>query len=390
MNAPNICVVIPVYNHALTLQRVIRGARAAFPVIVVNDGSTDDTGKVLAGEVGITVITLAANQGKGSALKAGFERAEDMGFSHAITIDADGQHQTSALAEFAASCRQQPDAFIIGVRDLKKEGAPFGRRFSNDVSTFWFRFETGVRLADTQCGYRCYPLAAIRGLPVKSERYAYELEIMVKAAWAGIPLQAQPVAADYAAPTSRMSHFHPWRDLLQISRVHSRLCTQAFCLPAPLRRLVCHREWQTLPGRQRFRAIFRHVFSENTGTPGRFAAAVGLGLFCGIAPIWGFQMLAAAFLAHQWRLNKAIALAASNISFPLVAPFLMAAGLVLGHYLHTGQMVQFAPQVAAQKIPAYFSEWFVGSVVLALLVGVAGMVVAYGLARFSLRTRPKT
>ena len=218
-NPPRICVVIPVFNHGLTVQRVVRGAKETFPVIAVNDGSTDDTSVVLAGEGGITVVTLPQNHGKGAALRAGFDRAAEMGFTHAITIDADGQHATKELELFATACRQRPDAFIIGVRDLKRAGAPFSRRATNALSTFWFRFETGERLTDTQCGYRCYPLAATRRLRVTSEHYAFELEIMAKAAWAGTPLLAQPVSADYAAPTSQLSHFDPWRDMARISRV---------------------------------------------------------------------------------------------------------------------------------------------------------------------------
>ena len=113
-----------------------------------------------------------------------------------------------------------------------KENAPRGRRITNDISTFWFKVETGVALADTQCGYRSYPLATINRLRVKSQRYAYELEIMVKAAWAGVPLVAQPVSADYAAATSRLSHFDPWRDMVRISR-----CTRGF----PSRAFACRR-----------------------------------------------------------------------------------------------------------------------------------------------------
>ena len=123
-NPPRICVVIPVFNHGLTVQRVVRGAKEMYPVIVVNDGSTDDTPAVLAGEGGITVVTLPQNRGKGTALRAGFDRAAEMGFTHAITIDADGQHATKELELFATACRQRPDAFIIGVRDLKRAGAP--------------------------------------------------------------------------------------------------------------------------------------------------------------------------------------------------------------------------------------------------------------------------
>ena len=105
--------------------------------------------------------------------------------------------------------------------------------------------------------------------------------------------------------------------------------------------------------------MLRHLFSEHTETPGRLAAAVGLGLFCGIAPIWGFQIIMAAALAHKLRLNKAIAVTASNISFPLAAPFILAAGLVLGHYLHTAAAaLTFRPGLRPGKSPSISANGF--------------------------------
>jgi uncharacterized protein (DUF2062 family) len=371
---PNICIVIPVFNHGLTVGRVVREAKEFFPVIAVNDGSTDETGNILAAESGISVVTLSQNQGKGAALRAGFVEAEKRGFTHAITIDADGQHATRELPAFAAASRNQPEAFVIGVRDLVKENAPRGRRITNDISTFWFKVETGVGLVDTQCGYRCYPLKSINRLRVKSQHYAYELEIMVKAAWAGLPLVAQPVSADYAAATSRLSHFDPWRDMVRISTLHSRLSIQSFCVPALLRRIAATGELRHLPRGARVKTILRLLFSEHTDTPAKLAFAVGLGFFCGIAPIWGFQIITAAALAHKLRLNKAIAVTASNISFAPVAPFIMAAGLLLGHYLHTGALLQFNSTTLLKEIPARLAEWFLGSLALGILVGIAGAI----------------
>ena len=371
---PNICIVIPVYNHCLTVGRVVREAKDYFPVIVINDGSTDDTGRILAAESGIAVVTLPQNQGKGAALRAGFAEAEKRGFTHAVTIDADGQHATRELPAFAAASRKQPAAFIIGVRDLIKENAPRGRRITNNISTFWFKVETGVTLTDTQCGYRSYPLKSINRLPLKSQRYAYELEVMVKAAWAGIPLVAQPVSADYAAATSRLSHFDPWRDMVRISSLHSRLSIQSFCVPELLRKISATGQLNHLPRGQRVKTILHLLFSEHTDTPGELAFAVGLGLFCGIAPIWGFQIIAAAALAHRLRLNKAIAVTASNISFPLAAPFVVAGGLLLGHYLHTGAWLPLNATTLLEEIPTRFAEWFFGSFALAIAVGVIGTI----------------
>ena len=388
IDSPRICVVIPVYNHGLTVQSVVRGAKATLPVIVINDGSTDATPAVLEAEREIFLITLPRNQGKAAALRAGFARAEELGFTHAIAMDADGQHPVSALVDFAAACRRQPQAFIIGVRDLAGAGAPFARRATNSLSTFWFKVETGVRLADTQCGCRCYPLAALRPLRVSSGRYAFELEIMVKAAWAGIPLVALPVEADYAAPTSRLSHFRPWRDMAEISWLHSRLCMQACFVPPALRRLAAQEALREMSPGLRILAVVRQLFADNAETPERLAAAVGLGLFCGIAPIWGFQMAAAAALAHKFRLNKLIAVAASNVSIAPVAPVIIAGGLLVGHYLWTGRWVDFPTATAARQIPLYLCQWVVGSVVLAVLVAAAGTGVALLLARWAWRTKP--
>jgi uncharacterized protein (DUF2062 family) len=374
---PNICIVIPVFNHALTVGRVVREAKNHLPVIAVNDGSSDDTGKMLAVETDVIVITLASNQGKGAALRAGFAEAEKRGFTHVITIDADGQHATGEIPKFIAASRRQPDAFIIGVRDLVKENTPRGRRITNDISTFWFKFETGVALTDTQCGYRSYPLGAVHILHVNSQRYAYELEIMVKAAWAGIPLVAQPVSADYAAATSRLSHFDPRRDMMQISLLHSRLSIETFCVPAPLRKISASGELRHLPRGERIKTTLRLLFSENADTPRKLAFAVGLGFFCGIAPIWGFQVVTAVALAHKLRLNKAITVTASNISFPLVAPFIMAGGLLLGHYLHTGALLPLNSTTLLHEIPTRFTEWFLGSIALGIVVGVAGTIFAW-------------
>ena len=152
-------------------------------------------------------------------------------------------------------------------------------------------------------------------------------------------------------------------------------------MPAPLRKLSALGTLRNLPRGRRVRTILRYLYSENTQSPGRLAAAVGVGLFCGIAPIWGAQMLAAAVIAHRFRLNKAITLTASNVSFPLAAPFILAAGLILGHFLWTGRLIQINAQHAAQKIPVYFCEWLVGSVVLAVLAGGLGALVTFFTAR---------
>ena len=375
------CAVIPVFDHADTAVEVARAAAAMLPTIVVDDGSSDGVSEKLAPLRGVEIIRHERNLGKGAALRTGFARAAEAGFTHAITIDADGQHSPEDIPRFMEASRAAPEAIIAGVRDLARDRAPFGRRLANAFSNFWFRVETGLKLKDTQCGFRCYPLHLVRRLRTKRERYAYELEVLVRAAWAGIAITQLPIAADYERPGSRKSHFHPLLDFLRISRLNFCLVAQAVALPRNLRARMS----VAAPAGETFRnaaaAALRDLFTEHAETPGRLAASVGLGLFCGIAPIWGFQMIAAASLAHAMRLNKAIALAASNISVPPVAPFIVFGSLLLGHWIMSGELLEVSIEAARNATLAdamrCLGEYIVGSVALGAAVGITGAAVSF-------------
>jgi uncharacterized protein (DUF2062 family) len=367
------CVIIPCYDHAGTVAQVAKAARAHCPVIVVDDGSSVP----LPSMPDCTIVRLDKNLGKGGALRAGFAAASAAGYTHAITVDSDGQHRPEDLPKFLAAAQSAPDALVVGVRDFYASGSPPGRRRSNAVSTFWFRVETGVPLGDTQCGFRSYPLALTQRLAVKSQRYAYELEFMVRASWTGVPLLPVPILCNYQPEQLRQSHFRPVLDLTRITVMNIGLVLQSWFVPHSLRRA-----W-SLGERNSLRRIVRDFFAEHAHDPARMASAVGLGLFCGIAPIWGYQMLVAAALAHFLRLNKAIALVASNISIPPLAPFILYGSLALGHWLFTGHALDFsAHQMTRAKVFQYLGQWCVGSVALGIVVAGFGTMTTYSLARW--------
>ena len=368
------CILIPCFNHSATVGTVVAAAREHGPVLVIDDGSTEplpDLGLV-------PVLRLPVNRGKAAALRAGFERARQEGYTHAITMDSDGQHYAADLPQFIAMATAQPEALAVGVRDLVAAGAPVGRRRSNAVSSFWFRVETGVRLADTQCGFRCYPLALTQRVKAAAERYAFELEFMVRAAWLNIPLLPVPVRCTYSPEQMRHSHFRPVVDLVRITLMNIGLVLQSWTIPQGVRAAWSVGEHRPL------RRVIGEFFAENAGQPGRLSLAVGLGLFCGIAPIWGYQMLVAATLAHLFRLNKAITLLASNISIPPVAPFILYGGLALGHWLFTGAALELSlDQIDRRRALEYLTEWLAGSFALGLLVAAVGTAVTYACARLA-------
>lgn len=370
----NPCVVIPCFNHPATVAAVARAALELCPVLVVDDGSTLPLPEL----PGCALLRLEGNRGKGAALRAGFLRAAELGFSHAITMDSDGQHYASDLPRFLVAITSQPDALVVGVRDFYAANAPAGRRRSNAVSSFWFRAETGVRLDDTQCGFRGYPLALTQRLKTRSGRYAFELEFMVRASWIGTVLVPVPVKCTYEPEQLRQSHFRPVRDLAHITLMNIGLVFQSWFVPLPLRVVWSH------GGRKPLGTTIAAFFTEHAHDPLRMALAVGLGLFFGIAPIWGYQMVAAAAAAHYFRLNKAIALVASNISLPPMVPFILYGSMGLGHWIFTGHALEagFSPHsMTRANALAYFTQWLVGSLALAVLAAAVGTLVTYTLAR---------
>ena len=225
----NICAIIPTYNNAGTVRQVIDDVlRHCDQVIVVNDGSTDETATVLqALPAGVTVMTHTENKGKGHALVTGFRKAKEMGFTHAVTIDADGQHFADDIPLLVEEMRRDPEAIIVGCRNLTEENMPRQNTFANRFSNFWFKLQTGIPLPDTQSGFRLYPLALLKGLRLITSRYEAELELLVFAAWAGVSVKSVSVRVYYPPAEERVSHFRPVYDFFRISVLNTILCVVA-------------------------------------------------------------------------------------------------------------------------------------------------------------------
>lgn len=231
-----ICVVIPTYNNGGTIGDVVRQAlQECADVIVVNDGSTDDTSAVLHAITGITLVEYQQNRGKGYALKTGFRKAKEMGFAYAITLDGDGQHYPSEIGRFLEANRQHPGSLIIGNRNLVGVERSKGSNFANQFSNFWFYVQTGRRLADTQTGYRLYPLHKLYGLSLLTSRYEAELELLVFASWHGVKIVPIPIEVYYPPLGERVSHFRPGWDFFRISVLNTILCVLAIIYGLPLR-----------------------------------------------------------------------------------------------------------------------------------------------------------
>ena len=207
--------VIPAYNAAATIQEVVRRTAAILPrVLVVDDGSTDGT-RLRAEEAGARVLSHPANRGKGAALRTAFEALEHEPLDAVVTLDADGQHDPGDIPLFLDAFRRSRADLIVGARNSDFSSMSRGRRFGNRFSSSALRFFSGLRLPDSQSGFRLYSMSFLR--KVKARRHAYdaEMELLLRAAAGGFRVESLALRR-FVADGRAGSHFRPWLDTCRI------------------------------------------------------------------------------------------------------------------------------------------------------------------------------
>ncbi|KGO91296.1 DUF2062 domain-containing protein [Flavobacterium subsaxonicum] len=352
----NYCVIIPTYNNNKTLKRVIDGVlHFTSNIIVVNDGSTDATPQIVASYINIQQITLPKNKGKGVALRTGFIAAREAGFEYAITIDSDGQHFPDDIPMFLSEIEQNGDALLIGSRNMMQLGVPKKSSFGNKFSNFWFWFETGIKLEDTQSGYRLYPLHKI-AKKYATNKFEFEIEVIVKAAWKGVPVKNVPVKVLYD-PDERVSHFRPFTDFSRISVLNTMLVVISLLYIKP-------RDFIRSFKKKSLKQFIRENVLESADSPSKKSFSIALGVFIGIAPVWGLQTISVLFLAYVLRLNKLIAYAFSNVSIPPFIPFIIYASLQIGLFILPGKDVD-ENLSGMDAIKQNIVQYLTGSIILA-------------------------
>ncbi len=371
MAALGCVVLIPTYNNAGTLAQVISDVKEyASDVIVVNDGSTDNTAEILTAIEDIRIISYAENRGKGYALKLGLSKAYEWGYRYAITIDSDGQHYADDIAVFVERIEQSPDTLLIGARNLTADNMPSKNTFANKFSNFWFKIETGQSLSDTQSGYRLYPLEKLQNIRLITRRYEFEVEIIVRAAWRGVKVENVPIKVYYAPDDKRVSHFRPLRDFTRISLLNSVLVLYALLVYYPWRFV------RSLTPDNIHHFIDKHI-THSSDSNAKMAAAMGLGVFCGIVPLWGYQMILAGVVAHLLRLNKVVAIVFSNVSIPPMIPFILYGSMVAGSITLGMDNIFSLDDISFESIGLSLTQYIVGSCTLATVAGVVVWLVAF-------------
>jgi len=378
-----ICVLIPTYNNAQTFESVLKGVLDyTDKVIVVNDGSTDETDSILSRYPVINKVSYSPNQGKGMALRRGFDKAAELGFDYAISIDSDGQHYPDDLPLFAEAIEKNSGALIMGARNMEQESVPGKSSFGNKFSNFWYKVETGITLSDTQSGYRLYPVQRLKAISFFTRKFEFEIEVLVRSAWRGIPVKQIPVKVFYPEKEKRISHFRPFQDFSRISVLNTVLVTIAFLYIKP-------RDFFRKLKSKGFRQVLKETFADASESKARKSASVGFGIFMGIVPIWGFQLAVGIPLAFLFRLNKALFLIAANISLPPMIPFILYAshytgGLLLGD---EAQKILFSDMFNLNTMPHHLWQYIIGAWTLASVAGITFGVVTYLVLKLSTSKR---
>jgi len=366
-------IVIPVYNHSRTLREVVLRALPVHPhVMVVDDGSTDD-GLAMIKDLNVRIVRHDKNRGKGSAIMSAAREARDLGMTHLITIDADGQHDPAEVPVFLEKIEKEPLAIVVGKRDFAGRAVPFSSRFGRRFSNFWLRVQTGRSLEDTQSGFRAYPIEILEWLKLHEKRFSFEIEVLVKAAWAGIELKEVDVSVHYAGGLERISHFHPLRDNLILTLLNTRLTIRAL-LPIPHRRFMP----VTAPSEKitilhPLRSL--RVLAGRNSSARQLALSSGLGIFVGSLPLIGLQTLMVLATANFLRLNRIAALAASQLCMPPLVPALC---IEIGYFIRHGRfLTEISLETIGHQALQRVYEWIIGSLILGPILAVATGLVIY-------------
>jgi uncharacterized protein (DUF2062 family) len=372
----------------------------ALPVLVVNDGCTDETGDILVAWSAQSpddrlIVTHPVNRGKAAALRTGFDFAHQRGFTHALTIDTDGQHDPADAPALLELSRANPEALILGVRARAIDGYPVASRFGRGFRNAMIYLESGLHITDSQSGYRIYPLASILAMPEGAGRYAFETEILVRCGWAHVPVIETEISCVYEVPGGRVTHFRKWRDSAASVGMHARLLTRSFMpwrVPA-LGEPAARHPTGTLFARlvrwfspmRAWRSV-RNDHSERK----RFAAALSLGVFIANLPLYGVQTVLSLLLARRLKLHPLAVVAGSHLSTPPVGPLLIAGAIAVGHFILHGEAIGLDDldpgrfgYIALLKRVAI--EWLIGSAVC----GAALAFITFAIVQLLLKCLPE-
>lgn len=360
--------VIPLYNHGAAVRKVAQEILQYYKdLLIVDDGSTD-SGISEIKDLNIPVISFKKNKGKGAAILAAAQWAKEKGFSHIITIDADGQHYPSDIDKLLKASKQNPAAIIIGKRNFEEDSIPQASKFGRKFSGFWAKVQTGKTIVDMQSGFRVYPVEVFGKYKIYSKRFAFEVEIVIKAVWHGFPVEEVEVDVHYPDKKERVSHFSFIKDNFRLGILNTYLTIRAM-LPIPHRKYMQDKESGKIVSLNPFKVVVEQMKKKEN--PLHLGISAAWGSFWGALALPGVRTMILMIGAGWFNLNRAVAFSVDKLAMPPFIPFIC---IEVGYFIRHGK---FLTEISWQVIGVQFLErvweWIIGSLIVApifaLLVG---------------------
>lgn len=371
--------VIPVYNHTETIRDVATRCLDYLPnVLIVDDGSREAVSSKVSG-LNVALVRHDFNLGKGHAILTAANYAREHNFTHIITLDADGQHFPDDIPVFLSAIEHHPESIILGVRDFTAAAIPGSSRFGRAFGNFWVRLQTGVKIRDIQSGFRAYPVYVLQNLSYLFHTFAFEDEVIVRALWAGVSVNEIPVKVYYPDKNHRISHFRKFTDNLKLTILNTHLTIRSI-LPWPHTQ-IRHENHQFYSISHPV-MIVKNLLSDRQN-PMMLAMSTAIGILLGTLPLIACHTIAIIYAASMMRLNKIMAVAASQFCAPPIVPALC---IELGYYLRFGRFLTL--KNLSSLADASFNElgymgiqrlaeWLMGSLVLGPLLAIAAGIAVY-------------
>lgn len=374
----SIWVVIPVYNNSATVVQVVEDCFEYIDkVLVVDDGSTDADLRDLLKGTKAEVVRHDRNMGKGKALLTALGVLDNKGADYMICLDGDGQHYASDIPKFIASIKNSDTHIYVGCRDFSTLNVPAKSKFGRKFSNMWFSIETGRKCADTQSGFRAYPIKYIRQLKLSADFYDFEAEVIARAVWAGIEIQDIFIDVHYPKPEDRVSSFRPIMDNLRFALMHARLVGRCL-LPWPHKRFIPKQHLFDKVLLMQPRKFLKQLLAENASPMG-LAAAAAVGTVLAVLPLVGCHTIAILYVCTRLHLNKVMGIAIQNLYMPPFVPFLC---IELGYFIRHGYwLTDFSWVNFKNNIAMFIVDWWVGALILAPFYAIVAVIAVYYIAQ---------
>lgn len=343
---PRYLICIPIYNNESTICDIIEKclATTAHPIVIVDDGSDLSVEQLflkthLKNER-ISFLRHEKNLGKGVALQIGFRFALQNNYTHVISIDADGQHQPNEIIKLTQAADKNPFSLVIGDREMKTAHVPSASAIGKVISNFWVKYETDAKVADSQSGFRCYPIFFLQSMKFFCKKYDFEIEVLIRLIWAGVPVQNVKISVVYFPPGKRITHFHKIKDNARLTLLNIGL-------------------------------VIVSLVTEQT-SPVKSALAFAIGVFVGVLPIFGLHTAVIAGISFLFRLNFIYLWMGIHISAPPLIPLVVYGSNLVGknffqHFYHHQN--------------GFATTLTVGSVILGFILAVLFFIVVYAIKK---------